>query len=1032
FAADQFVIFDIETTGLSPTNNRITEIGGVIVQGGEVVGTFSTFADPGCPIPANITEITGITDDMVAGAPSQGDAVRAFLDFAGGRTLVAHNANFDMGFIRHVCTTNAIPLENSYVDTVAISRYINPDLRRHRLDVLCEHYGVKNAGHHRAVNDCEALAEIFAKMTAKLAEEGVQNIAQLNEAMANRANPKQLSTNHAVIFAKNRAGLKKLYELVSQSHLDYYYRSPRIPKSLLSDCRDDLLLGSACEAGELYQAILDNKPHSELQEIAAYYDYLEIHPLANNAFLVANGKVANQEELQEHNRLICRLGEETGRPVVAVTDAHYLRAEDDIYRKILLSGMKFSGAGDDHELYLRTTEEMLAEFAYLGEEKAYEVVVENTNTIADSIEQLRPIPKGTYTASLEGADAELMELCRTKALATYSMDGETLPEEVSSRLSRELDNIIKHGFGTLYLSAQKLVEYSEKHGYLVGSRGSVGSSFAATMSGISEVNPLPPHYRCPACRYSNFSEKTWEGGSYAGSRIMNGLDLPNADCPKCGGALVGDGHDIPFETFMGFNCDKTPDIDLNFSGEIQGQVHKYTEELFGSANVFRAGTIGTLASKTAYGFVKKFLDDRGVNVNRAEINRLVSGCVGTKRTTGQHPGGMMVVPGDMSIHDFSPVQRPADDVGSDVKTTHFAFTYLHDTILKLDILGHDIPTKYKRMEEYTGVAIADVPMNDPEVYKLLTSTQPLGLKEGATSQNVGTLGLPELGTSFVMQMLEDARPQNFADLVQISGLSHGTDVWIGNAAGLIRDGTCTISEVIGTRDDIMLTLIRYGLPADNAFAIMESVRKGKGLKPEWEEEMRSCGVPEWYMESCRKIKYMFPKAHAAAYVMSAVRLGWYKIYHPTQFYAAYFSVDSGGFDATIVAGGRGRVKAEIAMTNTKIGEKKHTAKDKETLDCMLLVEESMARGIKFLPPCLQKSQATAFLVEDGAVRMPLQALPGLGENVAKSIVTEREKEPFANQLELQKRAGINKTVMEVLAAAGMLEGMAETNQITMF
>jgi len=1020
FREDEFVIFDIETTGFSPVNDRITEIGAVRWKNGEVLETFSTFVDPGVKIPARITEITGITDEMVVGAPSQSQAVAMFLDFCNSATVVAHNASFDMGFIRHVCEKKGLTAPMTYIDTVAMSRYVNTELQRHKLDNVAKHFGITNFGHHRADADAAVLATIFDKMTAKLADESVRTLGELNLAITERADPKRMTSYHAVIFAKNQAGLKKLYELVSASYLDYYYRNPRIPKSMLEDGRENLVLGSGCEAGELYSAILQNKPHDELLKIAEFYDYLEIHPLCNNEFLVDNGRVASVEELKEINRKICEIGREVVRPVCAVTDAHYLNPEDEIFRKILLAGMKFSDAQRDMGLYLRTTEEMLAEFDYLGEELAYEVVVTNTNQIADSIDKLRPIPKELFLPKMPGATEELQELCRNRAAEMY---GSPLPEVVESRLGRELDDVVKHGYAALYLISHKMVAESERRGYLVGSRGSVGSSFVAMMASISEVNPLPPHYRCPRCRYSDFSNEN-------GAR--SGFDLPKKACPKCETKLISDGQDIPFETFLGFFGDKIPDIDLNFSGEIQGEIHKYTEELFGSDSVYRAGTIGTLASKTAYGFVMKYLDDRQVAVNRAEVNRLVSGCLGTKRTTGQHPGGMIVIPDGMDVHDFSPVQHPADDTSSDVRTTHFAFTYLQDTLLKLDALGHDIPTKYKWLERYSSIPIADIPMDDPLVYELFRTPRPLGVSAQDIDVPVGTLALPEMGTRFVMRLLEEAQPTNFADLVQISALSHGTDVWAGNAQKLIKDGVATISEVIGPRDDIMLTLIRYGLENRMAFDITESVRRGRGLRDEWVEAMRLKGVPDWYIESCKMIKYLFPKAHAAAYVMGAIRVGWYKVHKPMEFYAAYFSVAPDGFDAASLLRGRDSVRSTMALLNGKMREKAATKKDEDTLGALLIVNESLARGVQYLMPDLYKSDARAFLPEDGKIRLPLLSMNGLGGVAADNIIAERDIEPFFSRQELQQRARLNKTVMEVLDKNGLLDGMDETNQMSLF
>ncbi len=1020
FKTDEFIVFDIETTGLSAMSSAITEIGAVKVKNGEVLEVFNTFADPECHIPESITELTGITDEMVKGAPSQIEAVRAFLSFAGDRMLIAHNAGFDVGFIRSVCEKHKEPFKNSYLDTVALSKYVNPELKKHKLDNLAEYFSLGEFNHHRASDDAEMLTAIFFKMVQKLADEGVHNIAEMNNAMSEKADPLKLRPYHMIIYVKNLTGLKNLYKLISKSYLDYYYRNPRIPKTLLDEHREGLIIGSACEAGELYSAILSNKPAEEIDRIADYYDYYEIQPLSNNMFMVANETVSDVEVLREMNRKIVALGEQKGKPVVATCDVHFMNKEDEIYRKILQAGMKFSDYDRDTGLYLRTTEEMLEEFAYLGKEKAYEVVVTNTRAIADMIEKILPIPDGTFTPKMDGAEEELQEMCWKRA---HDMYGDDLPPQVENRLKKELESIIKHGFAVLYIIAQRLVWYSEQQGYLVGSRGSVGSSFVATMAGISEVNPLPPHYRCPKCRYNRFIED----GS-----VGSGFDLETDYCPVCGEKLMQDGHDIPFETFLGFYGDKSPDIDLNFSGEVQGRVHKYTEELFGAENVFRAGTLGTLASKTAYGYVMKYLEEKGIRLNKAEVQRLVNGCVGVKRTTGQHPGGIIVIPREYEVYDFTPVQHPADDAGSDIVTTHFAFVYLHDTILKLDELGHDMPTKYKWLEKYTGIDVMTVPMNDKDVYGLFLSKEPLKLVNGDIDCKIGTYGLPEFGTKFVMQMLEQAKPKNFADLLQISGLSHGTDVWLGNAQDLIQNNICTISEVVGTRDSIMLTLIRYGLDNAMSFKIMESVRKGKGLTPEWESEMRAHDVPEWYIDSCKKIKYMFPKAHAAAYVMSAIRLGWYKVHKPLEFYAAYLSVAPGGFDAGIVSKGITGVKNAMREIEEKVKDKTATAKDNELYGTLQLVEESIARGVEYLPIDLYRSDATSFIPENGKIRMPFNTLQGLGSSAAVKIIEARSGGEFMSKVDFMERSGLSKAVMQTLEDAGVFKGMTQTNQLSLF
>ena len=1016
------IVFDIETTGLSVQNCKITEIGAVKIKNGEIIDTFNTFVNPEVPIPEEIVELTSITDEMVADAPKIDEALRAFFDFIGGerKLLVAHNAAFDTGFIRYAAESCGMPFNNPYLDTVALSRYINPTLKKHKLDVLAEHYGLGDFNHHRACDDAAMLAAIYFKMIKSMKEQDIKSFEQLKRDMSANSNPLSLKPYHQIILVKNKQGLKNLYKLISYGFLKYFKRHPRIPKTELEKHREGLIIGSACEAGELFTAILENKPEAEIEEIVNFYDYLEIQPISNNRFLIAEEKAKDDEDLRNFNRRIVELGEKYNKPVVATCDAHFLNDEDELYRKILLAGQKFKDFDKDSHIYYRTTEEMLEEFAYLGEEKAYEVVVTNTNLINDMIDSdIRPFPKGTFTPEMEGAEEDLTRICYERAKSMY---GDPLPELVESRLDRELTSIIKNGFAVLYMIAQKLVWYSEQQGYLVGSRGSVGSSFVASMAGISEVNPLPPHYWCPNCQYSDFSNPDKAG---------SGFDLPDKSCPKCGHKLNADGHHIPFETFLGFYGDKSPDIDLNFSGEVQGKVHKYTEELFGAENVFRAGTVGTLADKTAYGYVMKYLEEKGISLPRAEVNRIVSNCVGVKRSTGQHPGGIVVVPKQYEIYDFCPVQHPADDPNSDIVTTHFTFEYLHDTLLKLDELGHDIPTKYKYLEKYSGnTSVMDVPMNDRSVYDLFLSTAPLGITPEDINANVGTYGLPEFGTKFVMGMIEEAKPKSFADLLQISGLSHGTDVWLGNAQELIKEGKCDISHVIGCRDNIMNDLIAYGVEKSHAFKIMESVRKGKGLTPEWEEEMTAAGVPDWYIGSCKKIKYMFPKAHAAAYVMSAIRLGWYKVHEPLAFYCAMFTVAPGGFDAQIVMGGRGKVRSTIQEIE-KLG-KEASQKEQQSIPVLHLINEAMARGIKFLPINIIKSDASAFVPENGAIRMPFSALSGLGENAAAHIVEARNEEPFFSVEDLQIRAKLTKSVIEVLRTNGVLEGLSETDQLSFF
>ncbi len=1015
------IVFDIETTGLSVQNCRITEIGAVKIKNGEIIDTFNTFVNPEIPIPEEIVELTSITDDMVKDAPKIFEALPNFFEFIGGerKLLVAHNANFDTGFIRYAAEECGLPFSNPYLDTVALSRYLNPSLKKHKLDILAEYYELGDFNHHRACDDAAMLAAIYFKMIKSMREQDIKSFEQLKRDMSANSNPLSLKPYHQIILVKNKIGLKNLYKLISYGFLKYYKRHPRIPKTELEKHREGLIIGSACEAGELFTAILENKPEAEIEEIVNFYDYLEIQPISNNRFLIAEERARDDEDLRNFNRRIVELGEKYNKPVVATCDAHFLNDEDELYRKILLAGQKFKDYDKDSHLYYRTTEEMLEEFSYLGEEKAYEVVVTNTNMINDMIESdIRPFPKGTFTPDMEGAEEDLTRICYERAKSMY---GDPLPEIVASRLDKELTSIIKNGFAVLYMIAQKLVWYSEQQGYLVGSRGSVGSSFVASMAGISEVNPLPPHYWCSNCQYNDFSNP---------DKVGSGFDLPDKICPKCGKKLKADGHNIPFETFLGFYGEKSPDIDLNFSGEVQGKVHKYTEELFGAENVFRAGTVGTLADKTAYGYVMKYLEEKGISLPRAEVNRIVSNCVGVKRSTGQHPGGIVVVPKQYEIYDFCPVQHPADDPNSDIVTTHFTFEYLHDTLLKLDELGHDMPTKYKYLEKYSDTSVMDVAMNDKSVYELFLSTKPLGVTPEDIGANIGTFGLPEFGTKFVMGMVEEAKPKSFADLLQISGLSHGTDVWLGNAQELIKEGICDISHVIGCRDNIMNDLIAYGVDKPLSFKIMEAVRKGKGLTPEFEAAMHEANVPEWYMDSCKKIKYMFPKAHAAAYVMSAIRLGWYKVHIPLAFYCAMFTVAPGGFDAEIVMGGRGKVRATIQEIE-KLG-KDATPKEQQSIPVLQLINEAMARGIKFLPINIIKSDASAFVPENGAIRMPFSALSGLGENAAANIVSARIEEPFFSVEDLQIRAKLTKSVIEVLRTNNVLEGLDETDQLSFF
>lgn len=1026
---DTYVVFDIETTGLSKEKEMITEIGAVKVADGKIIDRFSTFVNPQRPISAEITKLTGITDDMVKDAPTIENVLPEFLKFCEDTVLVAHNASFDTGFIRIAAERAGLgELHHTIVDTLELARALLPELNKHKLDIVCEHLGVTLNGHHRAVNDAEATAEVFIKFLDMLAEKKIFTLDEINVLASRTVNYKKLRAYHAIILVKNYTGLRNLYELVSMAHIDYFFRRPRIPKSKFMQMREGLILGSACEAGELYRALLDGEPKQRIEELVHFYDYLEIQPLGNNKFMIDSPRVENihsMEDIKNMNRKIVELGETYGKPVVATCDVHFIDPDDAAYRKIIMAAEGFPDADNQPPLYFRTTDEMLAEFDYLGEEKAREVVITNTNLIADQIEKIKPIPDETFPPKIEGADEQLRQICMDKAHSIY---GDPLPPLVQERLETELNSIISNGYAVLYIIAQKLVWKSVADGYLVGSRGSVGSSFAANMAGITEVNSLPPHYVCPNCKYSDFDSELVK--SFA-MEEASGCDMPDMNCPKCGTLMHKDGHDIPFQTFLGFEGDKEPDIDLNFSGEYQQTAHAYTEELFGVGHVFKAGTIGTLADKTAYGFVKKYFDEREITAHNAEITRLMNGCTGVKRTTGQHPGGLMVVPSDHNIYEFCPIQRPANDVNSTVTTTHFDYHSISGRLLKLDLLGHDDPTVIRMLYDLTGVNPQTVPLGDPATMSLFESPEALGVTAEDIGCETGTLGIPEFGTKFVRGMLLDTKPKTFADLLRISGLSHGTDVWLGNAQTLIENGTITLKETISTRDSIMIYLINKGVDKKKSFKIMEKVRKGKGLTDEDIADMKAANVPDWYIESCQKIKYMFPKAHAAAYVMMAFRIAYFKINYPEAYYATYFTVRAcDDFDYSCMCKGMDVAKAAMREIHAKGMEA--TAKDKAKMTVLELIVEFYARGFKFLPIDLYKSDSRKFIVTEEGLIPPFNSLQGLGTNAAQSIVDGRAAGEFHTIEELKERTSLGRSLIDLLKENGVLNGIPETNQLSLF
>ncbi|WKY43588.1 PolC-type DNA polymerase III [Eubacteriaceae bacterium ES2] len=1014
--AGEFVFFDLETTGFIPGNHRIIEIAAVRIRNNQIIDQFNTLVNPHCEIPPEITELTGITSQMAEGGMEELEAVNEFFAFIGDAVLVAHNAAFDMSFIEKAMVDYNISRENTYIDTLAMARCLLTQIARHNLKKLTSFFKIELNNHHRALDDAMASARVFLKLLELAEKKDCQTIQDLSTLSQRDRNIKINYPYHIIIYAKNQQGIKDLYKIVSESHLNYFHKKPRIPRSLLLENRENLLIGSACEAGELYKAFINNKPKQEIIRIASFYDYLEIQPLGNNQFLIENKSIPDVEGLKRINREIIELGREMDKLVVATGDVHFVNQEDSLYREILFTGQGYKDAQNQPPLYYRTTQEMLDEFSYLDPETAQEVVIDNTRKIGQMIEEVLPIPDGTFTPVMEGSDDEIRNMVVDRA---HEMFGDPLPENVEQRMNRELDSIIGNGYSVLYLIAQKLVAHSMEDGYLVGSRGSVGSSFVATLCGITEVNPLAPHYRCPDCQQSEFFDS---------NEVGVGPDLPDKNCPQCGALMVKDGFDIPFETFLGFEGDKEPDIDLNFSGENQAEAHRYTEVLFGKGKVFRAGTISTIADKTAFGFVKNYYDEQDKKVTRAEIDRVVGCCAGVKKTTGQHPGGIMVVPSYKDIYDFCPVQRPADDPDSDTITTHFAYESISGRLLKLDILGHDDPTMLRMLKDFTGVDPVKIPLDDEKTMSLFTSTKALDFQTDDFESPLGVCGIPEFGTSFVREMLLDTKPTAFSDLIRISGLSHGTDVWLNNAQDLIRDKKATIKEAICTRDDIMLFLIYMGLEAKTAFTIMEAVRKGKGLKPEWEDYMRENKVPEWYIDSCKKIKYMFPKAHAAAYVTMAFRIAWYKVYYPLAYYATYFTVRATEFDAGVIAQGKAAVVAR--MKEIKALGTKASNKEKGLLTSLELAHEMMCRGYGFKNVDVYASHHSEFRIIDNNLLPPLNALEGIGDKAARRIFEEAQLRPYMSCEDLQSRTKISKSNIETLTRQGCLNQLPQSNQIS--
>lgn len=1014
---DEIVVFDIETTGLDKREDTLIEIGAVRLKNGEAVDTFSTFVDPQRPIPPHIVELTHITDGMVAGAPLLEEALRAFAEFVGDAPLCAHNARFDVSFLRNLGEPLGLPFANGVLDSLTLARMLLPHNGRHGLDALCKHFGISLMNHHRAVDDAEATAKVLLALLA-LAPQS-HTLCGLNGIGSTR----MLPNYHVILLATGKPGLKNIYRIVTESHLKHFYRRPVIPKSKLAQWRDGILVGSACEQGEVFRAILRKDDWQHVCALGAFYDYLEIQPLQNNAFLIRDEREAphirTMDDVQELNMEIVRLADFLQKPVVATCDVHFIEPEDEYYRRILMTGQGFTDMDQQPPLYLRTTEEMLQEFAYLGEARAREVVIENPVKIAEQVESgFGPYPDESFFPREENGDVLIRQIATDGAKAIY---GDPLPPMIEQRLEKELGSIIKHGFETLYLAAYRLVKASMEDGYTVGSRGSVGSSFVALAMGISEVNPLAPHYHCPQCKYSDFDVADTGAGC--------GPDLPERQCPHCHIPMIKDGYEIPFEVFLGFHGDKVPDIDLNFSGEYQNRAFACVERMFGPDNVFRAGTVIGIAEKTAYGYVLKYMEEKQEHASRAQMELLAAGITGVKRTTGQHPGGLVVLPKGLDIFDFTPLQRPADKTDSETVTTHFDFNSLHDRLVKLDILGHDNPTMMRRLLEFTGIDPMTVPLDDPDTLSLFVSCKALGLEEETYGYKTGVLGMPEFGTPFVMGMLEETKPTTVAELLRISGLSHGTDVWLGNAQDLIRNGIAKLNECICTRDDIMNYLLAKGVEPKIAFNTMESVRKGKGLTDEMEQAMLQNQVPAWFIDSCKKIKYMFPKAHAAAYVVSALRIGYYKTHYPLAYYAAYFSVRADEIDAIKVLQGVEKVEAYIEEIDQKTAPSARDAKERNHLD---LAREMLLRGFHFLPPDLEKSHVRHFLIEDGALRMPLMSVAGLGESAAISVVEARKESPLKTVEDIRERTKLNNSIIEKLREAGALKQIPESAQISLF